>query len=60
MKKKGYIPPTTFSMNLEIESLLATSPGQLEVKRDDVNNISHEGSFLSGSRDNGSHPIWGE
>ncbi len=47
-------------MNLEIESLLATSPGQLEVKKDDVNNISHEGSFLSGSRDNGSHPIWGE
>ena len=60
MKKKGYIPPTTFSMNLEIESLLATSPGQLEVKGDDEYNISDEGSFLSGSRDEDSHSFWEE
>ena len=60
MKKKQYTTPTALSMELAVENLLATSPGQLEVKRDDVNNISHEGSFLSGSRDNGSHPIWGE
>lgn len=60
MKKKGYIPPTTFSMYLEIEPLLATSPGQLEVKGDDEYNISDEGSFLSGSRDEDSHSFWEE
>lgn len=47
-------------MELAVENLLATSPGELEVKMDDENNISSEGSFLSGSRDNGSHPIWKE
>ena len=47
-------------MELAVENLLATSPGELEVKQDDENNISDEGGFLSDSRDNGSHPIWKE
>ena len=47
-------------MELAVENLLATSPGELEVKQDDDNNISDEGGFLSGSRNNGSHPIWKE
>ena len=48
-------------MELAVENLLATSPGEMEVKLDDENNnISNEGGFLSGSRDNGSHPIWKE
>ena len=60
MKKKQYTTPTALSMELAVENLLATSPGDMEVKMDDENNISSEGSFLSGSRDNGSHPIWKE
>ena len=47
-------------MELAGENLLATSPGEMGVKMDDENNISNEGSFLSGSRNNGSHPIWKE
>lgn len=47
-------------MELAVENLLATSPGELEVKQDDENNISDEGGFLSDSRDNGFHPIWKE
>ena len=61
MKKEQYTPPTALSMELAVENLLATSPGEMEVKLDDENNnISNEGGFLSGSRDNGSHPIWKE
>ena len=60
MKKKQYTTPTALSMELAVENLLATSPGEMGVKLDDENNISNEGSFLSGSRDNGSHPIWKE
>ena len=47
-------------MELAVENLLATSPGGLEVKKDDENNISSESGFLSGSRNNDSHPIWKE
>ena len=47
-------------MELAVENLLATSPGEMEVKLDDENNISSESSFLSGSRDNDSHPFWKE
>ena len=60
MKKKQYTPPTALSMELAVENLLATSPGEMEVKLDDENNISSESSFLSGSRDNDSHPFWKE
>ena len=60
MKKKQYTPPTALSMELAVENLLATSPGEMEVKQDDENNISDEGGFLSGSRNNGSHPFWNE
>ena len=47
-------------MELAVENLLATSPGELEVMQDDENNISDEGGFLSDSRDNGFHPFWNE
>ena len=60
MKKKQYTTPTALSMELAVENLLATSPGEMGVKMDDENNISSESGFLSGSRDNGSHPIWKE
>ena len=60
MKKKQYTPPTALSMELAVENLLATSPGEMGVKLDDENNISDEGGFLSDSRDNGFHPIWKE
>ena len=60
MKKKQYTPPTALSMELAAENLLATSPGEMGVKLDDENNISSESGFLSGSRNNGSHPIWKE
>ena len=60
MKKKQYTPPTALSMELAVENLLATSPGELEVMQDDENNISDEGGFLSDSRDNGFHPFWNE
>ena len=60
MKKKQYTTPTALSMELAVENLLATSPGEMGVKLDDENNISSEGGFLSGSRDNDSHPFWNE
>ena len=60
MKKKQYTPPTALSMELAVENLLATSPGEMGVKMDDENNISDEGGFLSDSRDNGFHPFWNE
>ena len=47
-------------MELAVENLLATSPGEMGVKMDDENNISSESGFLSGSRNNGPHPIWKE
>ena len=60
MKKKQYTTPTALSMELAVENLLATSPGEMEVKQDDENNISDEGGFLSDSRDNDFHPFWKE
>ena len=60
MKKKQYTTPTALSMELAVENLLATSPGEMGVKMDDENNISDEGSFLSGSRDEDSHSFWEE
>ena len=60
MKKKQYTTPTALSMELTVENLLATSPGEMGVKMDDENNISSESGFLSDSRNNGSHPIWKE
>lgn len=59
MKKKQYTTPTALSMELAVENLLATSPGEMGVKMDE-NNISSESGFLSDSRDNDSHPIWKE
>ena len=60
MKKKQYTTPTALFMELAVENLLATSPGEMGVKMDDENNISSESGFLSGSRNNGSHPFWNE
>ena len=40
MKKKQYTTPTALSMELAVENLLATSPGEMGVKLDDENNIS--------------------
>ncbi|MGM9694225.1 MAG: hypothetical protein ACI3YC_04380 [Alloprevotella sp.] len=58
MNKKLYTPPTASSVELAAENLLATSPGEMEVKKDDTNTIKDESGFLSGSRNNDSHPIW--
>lgn len=59
MKKKQYTTPTALSMELAVENLLATSPGEMGVKMDE-NNISSESGFLSDSRDNDFHPFWNE